>query len=49
MVLSAHGSDSLEIIALLPVNGLSGINPMDLIAPWDDSIGIVAFNPVTKY
>ena len=29
-------------------NKLRGMNPMGLSAPWDDSIDIIAFNPVKK-
>ena len=46
MGLSALRADSLDIIALRPVKKLIRINPISLIYPWDDSLGIIDLNPV---
>ena len=39
-------ADSLEIIALQPVNKLIGINPMGLSSPMYDSIDIITLKKV---
>ena len=46
MGLSAPRVKSLDIIALLPVKKIPGMNPMGLSANWADSLDTIELNKV---